>query len=348
MPPAELLSPLVPASVQRRWGRFAGARPRPIETGLINLTLELWGPGGERAVLQRLHPVFSPQVNLDIAAVTAHLARHGLTTPHLLPTDDGALWVEEQGVWRALSFVSGRAYGFVADPPMAREAGRLVGRFHAALADLSHQYRSSRGQVHDTPAHLARLIQSLEVHRGHRLHPRVASLAEPLLSQAETLVDLAHLPLRHAHGDLKISNLMFDEAGHGLALIDLDTLAPMHWPLEMGDALRSWCNPRREDQHPANLDLELLAAAVHGYQEAAPGLIAAEEWQALIPGLARICLELAARFLADALNECYFGWDAARYPARGEHNLARGSAMWTLYLDVQAKRGAAEGLLREG
>jgi len=337
--------PPVPPGVLARWGRFAGARLRPIEVGLINLTLELHTAAGERVVLQRLHPVLPPEVNLDIAAVTGHLAHRGLVTPRLLPTDDGALWVEEEGVWRALSFVPGRTHAYVAGPPMAREAGRLVGRFHSALADLDYRYRSTRHQVHDTPVHLLRLAQALEAQQGHRLYAQVARRAERLLREAETLVDLKELPLRHAHGDLKISNLMFDEEGRGLALLDLDTLTRMHWPLEMGDALRSWCNPRREDQNPAQLDLTLLQAALDGYRETARGLIAEAEWQALIPGLARICLELSARFLADALNERYFGWDAAHYPARGEHNLVRGAAMWELYRDVMDKRGRAQALL---
>lgn len=336
---------LVSPGVLTRWSRFTNARLQPIESGLINLTLEIRTTAGERAVLQRLHPVFSPEVNLDIAVVTEHLARHGMVTPRLLPTDDGALWIEEDGIWRALSFIPGRAHSAITDFAMAREAGRLVGRFHTALADLDHYYRSSRTHVHDTQAHLLKLVQTLEAQRGHRLYDPVALQAEHLLREAETLVDLHDLPLRHAHGDLKISNLMFDETGKGCALIDLDTLTRMHWPLEMGDALRSWCNPRREDQNPAQLDLVLLQAALAGYWETAAELILEAEWQTLILGLARICLELSARFFADALNEQYFAWDTACYPARGEHNLARGNAMWNLYRDVMNKRGQAQALL---
>jgi Ser/Thr protein kinase RdoA (MazF antagonist) len=170
-------------------------------------------------------------------------------------------------------------------------------------------------------------------------------LADSLLREAETLVALESLPLRHAHGDLKISNLMFDAAGRGLCLIDLDTLSRMHWALEMGDALRSWCNPNKEDRPSARLDLAFFEAAVKGYRESAPGLISVDEWAALVAGLARICLELSARFLADALNESYFGWEPKRYPARGEHNLARGRAMWSLYQDVMHKRRTAERIL---
>jgi hypothetical protein len=50
----------------------------------------------------------------------------------------------------------------------------------------------------------------------------------------------------------------------------------------------------------------------------------------VVRGLERITLELAARFGADALNECYFGWDPALAPARGEHNLMRAENQLTL------------------
>ncbi len=335
-----------PEAVLRNWEGFCGARLVPIDTGLINSTYSLDTTDGKAVILQRLHPVFSPLVNMDIAVITEHLAQRGVITPRLLPTRAGDLWVKAQdGIWRAQTRLPGVSHRYLSGPAMAREAGRLVGRFHLAMTDLDYQYQSGRMHVHDTPVHLERLRQALNVQVGHRLYPRVVTLSEVLLREADDLVRLEELPLRHAHGDLKISNLLFDEKGRGLALIDLDTLTRMYWPLEMGDALRSWCNPRKEDEIPASLDMDLLEAALAGYRECSTELITQQEWDALIPGLARICLELSARFLADALNEDYFGWDSMAYPAQGEHSLARGTAMWTLYLDVMEKRTAAGRLI---
>ncbi len=340
---------LPPRWVLEQWPGLSDARVSPISSGLINATYAIDARDGRRLILQRLHEVFSERVNLDMAAITGHLADKGMLTPRLLPTLDDRLWVRlDEAVWRVQTRLPGITHNFMQGPAMAGEAGGLVARFHAALQDLRHDYRSGRAQVHDTQAHLQRLRQALSEHRGHRLYDQVAHLADFLLQRAGGLVDLSALPLRHAHGDLKISNLLFDEHGSALALIDLDTLALMHWPLEMGDALRSWCNPRKEDQLSANLDLDLLAAAVRGYRQVAGDMISEDEWRALIPGLARICLELSARFLADALNEAYFGWDDEAYPARGEHNLARGASMWTLYTDVMNKRVAAERLVFSG
>ncbi len=327
-----------PDNVIAHWAEPADCSLRRIGTGLINDTFLLAGPGGEKLVLQRLHTIFAAEVNDDLDAVTRHLAAQGMVTPRLVSTRKGARWITHgDRIWRALSFVSGHSIDFVDNPRRARAAGELVGRFHAALDGFEYGYRSDRPGVHDTPLHLQNLAAALREQRAHRLYDLTAPLAEDLLRQAELLRDLTNLPERHSHGDLKISNLLFDETGAAVCLIDLDTLTRMRWPLEMGDALRSWCNPGREDQRPGKLDLDLLAAALEGYSRVTPGMLRREEIDALTDGLVQICLELACRFATDALNESYFGWDPGRYPGRGEHNLVRAGAMSDLLADARAR-----------
>lgn len=336
----------IPASVLAHYRDFIGRPHRPFGAGLINSTFLVEGLRGP-AVVQRLHPVFAGVVNEDIDAVTAHLERKGLVTPRLIRTDEGALWVsDEQGrAWRALTFIEGRSVERVESAAMAREGGALVARFHAAVADLEHEYRHVRAGVHDTEKHLEALRRALLDHRDHRLFSEVEALAVPLLSEAERLADLASMGLRprHCHGDLKISNLLF-RGEKGLCLVDLDTLGRMLWPLEMGDAMRSWCNPRGEDEARCSFHAGLFEAALEGYGSVArpAGLLSAEEARSIAGGVLLICLELSARFLADALNETYFGYDNSRYPARGEHNLVRGAGQLRLYESVADQRADLE------
>lgn len=339
---------VIPASVLGRYRELADRPHRPFGSGLINRTFLVEGHSAP-AVVQRLHPVFAGTVNQDIDAVTSHLLEKGLATPRPLRTDDGALWVdgEDGRPWRALSFVDGTSFDRVDSPALAREAARLVARFHLALADLVYDYRHVRAGVHDTPRHLATLRAALEAHRGHRLFAQVEPLALRLLEAADRLPDLSRLPQRHVHGDLKISNLLF-RGSEAACLVDLDTLGRMIWPFEMGDALRSWCNPLGEDVAGARFDPELFAAALAGYGAVArpAGLLAREEALGLVDGVATICLELSARFLADALNESYFGWDAKRFASRGEHNLLRARGQFSLFESVQAQRAGLEATAR--
>lgn len=336
----------VPHEVLGRYASLAGRASRPFGTGLINDTFRVDGRDGD-AVVQRLHPVFSPAVHHDIAAVTRRLEASGLATPTLVATDDGALWVERArddgspGIWRAMTFVpESHTWDRVPSAAVAREAGALVGRFHAALDGLEYEYQGRKGRAHDTARHLDTLERALAEHSSHRLYGDVARIAGELLSTARPLRDFSAMPARHAHGDLKISNLLFDARDRGLCLVDLDTVGRMAWPHEMGDALRSWCNPAGEDVDEVSLDASMFTAAIEGYAEAAPSLVTRQERDALVDGLATICLELSARFLADALNERYFGWNSSRYSTRGDHNLVRAKGQWTLARSVLSQRAS--------
>ena len=120
--------------------------------------------------------------------------------------------------------------------------------------------------------------------------------------------------------------------------MDLDTIGLMPWPHEMGDALRSWCNPAGEDHTESELEIGSFEAAVEGYAESARDLTPREDRERLVDGLETICLELSARFLADALNEAYFGWNASQYATRGEHNLVRAQGQWSLGRSVARQR----------
>lgn len=336
-----------PAEVLARYAGFESAAARPYGRGLINDTFLLEGPAG-RCVLQRLHPVFGAAVHHDIEAVTAHLARNGMVTPRLIPTRDGALWVERPTperteVWRAQTFLPDlRTYDRLARDDHAAAAGALVGRFHRALRGLEHEYRFVRAGVHDTQGHLATLAAAVEASSGHRLYEEVAPLAEAILAAGRALPDLTGLPRRHSHGDLKLSNLLFDERREGVCLVDLDTVGRMNLAFELGDALRSWCNPSGEDATDCAISAERVGLAVAGYASAARDLVDPAEAESLVDGLATICVELAARFAADALLERYFGWDPSRHPSRGAHNLVRARGQWSLARSVLADRAGLD------
>jgi Ser/Thr protein kinase RdoA (MazF antagonist) len=293
-------------------------------SGLMNPTWYATSFGGAPLVLQRVNPIFSAEVNIDIATVTEHLVKKGLLTPRLVTTRDGALWVEHDGVWRVLTRIDGICRDALETPMQARAAGRLVAEFHRAVSDLDHTFRNRRLGVHDTPRHLRTLRELLVEHRKHRHFDVIEPLAERVFEAAAALPPLPPSRDRIVHGDPKISNLVFaHDDDRALCLIDLDTLAPMPVALELGDALRSWCNPATEDAASARFVRGFFEAAIDGYAEAAQGLLMPAEWSAIPRGALTITVELAARFCADALRESYFGWNRARYESSSAHNQAR-------------------------
>lgn len=301
----------------------AGAELTPITTGLINATFRIDSPAGTFA-LQRLSPIFGREVHDDIEAVTGHLEARGLLTPRLVRTADGALDHDDgDGVWRVLTWIDGQCVDRLTSDAQACSAGALLGRFHAALADLEHAFVHRRIGVHDTAAHLGRLRAALRDHAEHPEYDRVAPLGEAILREAETLPTLPLQPERVVHGDPKVNNLLFDRNGRGVALVDLDTVARMPLVLELGDAFRSWCNPSGEDATEARFATGRFEAALDGYFSSARAMITEPERAGLVGGTRTIMVELAARFCWDALEDRYFGWDRARFPSRSAHNQVR-------------------------
>jgi phosphotransferase family enzyme len=334
---------VVPEDVAAAWGwADPSIAIAPLAGGLINATYAVRGGGAPIAVVQRLHPIFAGPVNLDIDAVTSHLAARGLPTPRLIRTRDGRAWHDHGGVWRALTWVDGETVHAVPGPAWAEAGGALVGAFHRAVADLSHDYAFSRAGVHDTAAHLARLAESVAAGGD----PAAVALGREILDAARALPDMPAVPRRHCHGDLKISNVLFASAPlRGVCLVDLDTIGLSTMAFELGDAMRSWCNPHGEDAGRVEFDLAIFAAAIRGFRDAADPVVTADEKRAIVIGLETVCLELAARFAVDAFRDEYFGWDPARFPSRRAHNLVRAQGQLDLGRAVRAARAEALDLV---
>jgi Ser/Thr protein kinase RdoA (MazF antagonist) len=339
VPPAAVLAAfdLAPGSLMRA------------TSGLINPTWYALGKRGSALVLQHLNPIFSAEVNIDIAAVTEHLAKKGLMTPRLVPTRAGALWFEHEGAaWRVLTRIHGVCRDALETPVQALAAGHIVAEFHRAVSDLDHTFRNRRLGVHDTALHLRTLRAALVEQRGHRHFDVIEPLAERVLEAAAALPPMPATPDRIVHGDPKISNLMFaHDADRALCLIDLDTLSHMPVALELGDALRSWCNPATEDAASARFVRPFFDAAIRGYAGAARELLTPVEWGAIPRGALTITVELAARFCTDALRENYFGWNRARYESSSAHNQARTQGQLKLAASIRAELAALEDITAE-
>ena len=325
-------------SVVGAWG-WSADNVAPLAGGLINQTFVVREEGVPIAVLQQLHPIFGADVNLDIEAVTSHLAARGLVTPRLVRTRDGKPFVEHDGrVWRALTFVEGETVHRVPAPEWAEAGGALVGRFHRAVADLTYDYKFTRAGVHDTALHLSKLRDHVAAHGD----AEAVDLGREILAAAQALPPLPQIAPRHVHGDLKISNVLFRrEPLAGVCLVDLDTFAKGSMAFELGDAMRSWCNPLGEDAGTVRFDLSIFTAAVSGFRGEADDLLTMDERVSIVTGLETVCLELAARFAVDVFEDRYFGWDASRFPSRRAHNLVRARGQLQLGLAVRSDRAAA-------
>ena len=298
---------------------------RSVDTGLINRTYRVTGENGLDYILQEVNGRFPPELNLDIDAVTRYLEQSGLLTPRLLPDCRGMVYYRENGrVWRLFNHISGNIHERLEQPEMAGAAGAMLGRMHAALALLDYELQTIRPVTHDTPHHTSHLKNTLQNNRSHARYAAVKPLGEVILMRLQQLPALPAVAARMVHGDPKISNFIFSSDDREvICMVDFDTLNRMPIYLEMGDALRSWCNPSGEDSTDAYFSMAHCRAALEAYAHHAGELLTPEEWLAIPAATLTIYLELAARFCADALNENYFSWDPNRFGSHSEHSEIR-------------------------
>ena len=305
---------------------------RPITDGIIHQTYQIELEGSAPLILQRLHPLLNTEDTLaDFEAVTQHLARAGYGGPELRLTRDGARTASDDsgGRWRLSSYVAGRTRPHIEDPSQAALAGEALATFHQVMSSFTYSFKSPH-PGHDTLGHWERLQLASKAPEHQARWEEIQERAEQILSELKGVILPSELPRVVVHGDPKVTNIRFQE--ERAVLIDLDTCARHTRLVDLGDALRSWCDLSREGSSTPDgrvFSLERCQAALDAYLEASEPLTELERlW---LPRCCRtITLELASRFARDYLEDHYFAFDAQRFGSRRAHNLHRVESMWRL------------------
>jgi Ser/Thr protein kinase RdoA (MazF antagonist) len=285
--------------------------------------------------------------------VTARLRAAGVAdwrrrTLVLVPARTGADWVRdgEGAAWRLFSFITGALVRERAERPAdALGAGRSFGEFLRLLADYhGAPLTETIPGFHDTAARFERLEQAVrkDVRRrvaGARLQIELAMNQRPLADVLPPLLRSGAVPIRIAHNDAKLANVLFDEqTGEPLCVVDLDTVMPGSALYDFGDLIRSVTSPTREDEEDllqVGVRVPLFEALARGYIETAGAVLTPAERGHLVFAGRLITLEQAVRFLTDHLEG-----DRYYRIARPEHNLVRARTQLRLYESLT--RGEAE------
>ena len=345
----------------------------PLGNGNVNDTYVVEA-GEQRYVLQRLNTeVFrQPELVMGNLQVLDHhvqqrlqadddpaaplLAGRRWELPRVVCTRDGARsWhcCQSGGFWRTLTFVDdARSVEVIEHRRQARELGWGLGLFHHLISDLPvEQLADTLEGFHITPRYLE--VYHRELVRTEQPRSPLAEECVAFIRDREAFADVleqakarGELPLRPIHGDPKINNMLLDSgSGEAIALIDLDTVKPGLVHYDIGDCLRSCCNPLGEettDFQAVHFDLDLAAAILEGYLAVAGRFLTPAELR-YIPEAARlISFELGLRFFSDYLaGSTYFKAD---HP---EHNLHRALVQFRLTASIEAQEAALRDLVEQ-
>ncbi len=143
------------------------------------------------------------------------------------------------------------------------------------------------------------------------------------------------LQLRPVHGDPKVNNVMIQEGtGRAISLVDLDTVKPGLIHYDIGDCMRSGCNPLGEETEQweaVRFDPEIGEAILTGYLTQARNFLTAADYEYLFDSIRLIAFELGVRFFTDHLaGNVYF---KVKHP---RHNLLRALVQFKLTESIEA------------
>ncbi len=343
----------------------------PLGSGNVNESFVVVcdGPPVERFVLQRLNRRVFARPDLVMANMLAlgdhverRLAESGSPlgerrwdVPRVVRSrSDQRPWLErEGGFWRLITFVeSARSFELVSSAEQAREVGIGLGLFHHLISDLSPERLADTLEgFHVTPRYLEHydaVLAGAPAATGSDISHCRAFVEErrsfaPVLEEARAS---GRLRLRPIHGDPKVSNVMLEAgSGRAVALVDLDTVKPGLIHYDIGDCLRSCCNPLGEetaDLEAVRFDVDLCRALLGGYLSAASGFLTAADYDHLFAAIRLISFELGLRFFTDHLaGDLYFRTE------RPDHNLQRALVQFRLTSSIEAQEPTILAMIDE-
>ncbi|MDD4403685.1 MAG: aminoglycoside phosphotransferase family protein [Parabacteroides sp.] len=326
----------------------------PFGNGHINDTLKVTNSKGEiKYILQRInHHIFTnvDMLQNNIYTVTTHirekLVQKGETDIDrkvltFLPAKDNKYYhFDGESYWRVCLFIPrSKSYEEVT-PELSYEAGKAFGDFQTMLSDLPEgALGETIPNFHNMEFRLQQFNDAVKADAAGRLD-EVKELVDEIEKRAkamgiqEDLYREGKLKKRTNHCDTKVNNIMFDEDGKVLCVIDLDTVMPGFVLSDIGDFIRTGANTGAEDDE--NLDnvevnLPIFKAYTRGYMETAKAFLSPEEIKLLPYGGRLLTYMQTVRFLTDYINgDTYYKIHSPK------HNLQRTKTQFKLLQSLEA------------
>ncbi|MDR1918612.1 MAG: phosphotransferase [Tannerellaceae bacterium] len=327
----------------------------PFGNGHINDTLKVVTPAGEADyILQRInHHIFTnvDMLQHNICLVTSHIRNKLIARGEtdidrkvlsFLPAQDGKYYYfDGENYWRVSRFIPlSQSYETIT-PELSYQAGKAFGDFQAMLSDLPPgALGETIPNFHNMEFRLQQFYEAVKANAAGRLgEDEVGFLSDEIRSRAEEmciqekLFREGKLRKRINHCDTKVNNVLFDENGNVLCVIDLDTVMPGFVLSDIGDFIRTGANTGAEDDvnlENISVNMEIFKAYVQGYMKTARSFLSSLEIELLAYGGRLLTYMQTVRFLTDYLNgDVYY---KIHHP---EHNLQRARAQFRLLLNLE-------------
>lgn len=325
-----------------------------LHSGYINQTylIEIKGKVNRRLILQSINGTVFPDIDALMANVihvcesidenlkkVPTLEYHNL---HFYKTLRGKYYFQKKGVgYRLMDYINH------VPPPaahlsssLAAEAGKTLGRFHQLTRQINpDEIIEILPGFHRVDRRYQQFL-SINIENNERcqtsktLYKAILKF-DYLVDQYKKILEHNELPIRVVHNDPKLSNMLFNQAEKGLAMIDLDTVMPGFLNNDFGDAIRSLTNTSDENEpnlSKVGFDMQLFEHFSKAYLVEVGNMISDKEKKYLALFALLITFEQLIRFYGDYLNnDSYY---QISYPI---HNLQRAKVQLKLLQEMTAK-----------
>src|SRR5688572_9345457 len=232
-----------------------------LTSGLINKTWKV-AKGKEEYIIQQInHQVFKRPLDVahNIRMVDDYLRKKApdylFVSPIVSTEGNDILQFQDEGYFRVFPFIkNSHSVDVVASPDQAFEAAFQFGTFTRNLSDFdASQLHITIPDFHNLSLRYSQFENSLQHGSSSRIKQSKHLIEEiknhtHILAEFEKIQTNKNVKKRVTHHDTKISNVLFDEQGKGLCVIDLDTIMPGYFISDVGDMFRTYLSPANEEE----------------------------------------------------------------------------------------------------
>ena len=271
----------------------------------------------------------------------------------VIPANDGKLYyLDNDGeYWAVCLFIEDTiTYEVAETPALAYSGGKGIGKFQSLVSDLEEPLTDILPGFHNIRIRYEQWDKIISMDPAGRKSEVteeigwIESRREQMMS-FWNLVEEGIIPTRVSHNDTKINNILFDQKGEVLCVIDLDTVLNSTVLNDFGDAIRYYANTGLEDDKDlsnVSMDMEIFKAFAKGYLEEASSFLTDKEIEYLAFSAKYITYEQILRFLMD-----YIDGDNYYKIKYKDHNLVRTKAQYKLLTDMEKKFNFMNNTIRE-
>lgn len=327
-----------------------------LASGLINRTWKITS-GTDQYILQRINDnVFRKPYDVaeNIKMIDDYLSErfpgYVFAAPLVNVNNDGIVYVKGEGYFRLFPFVKGsHTISVVESPQQAFEAALQFGKFTKLLSGFdSSKLHTTIPDFHNLTLRYKQFEEAVTKGNKERIKQSARYIDEirkhiGILNSYEKIQKSGQVKKRVTHHDTKISNVLFDDDGMGICVIDLDTVMPGYFISDVGDMMRTYLSPANEEEKDfSKIEVreDFFKAIVQGYLANMRDELTEVERELILYGGLFLTYMQAIRFLADYCNnDSYYG---ASYE---EHNFVRAGNQLVLLQRLEEKSRKLEDII---